>query len=116
MRVEFDDVDTDDDTRVEYQGEPFTGEVVERAPDGQVIALTSYFNGVEDGPTTEWYPTGELKATGSVAHGRAVGLHEEWYRDGTLAAQDEFDERGRHLARRRWDEAGNPTEDKAYRD
>ncbi|MET8278705.1 hypothetical protein [Micromonospora sp. NPDC005174] len=50
MRVEYDNVETEDDLRMTYQGEPFTGEVVERPPQGQDIAITMYFNGMEDGP------------------------------------------------------------------
>ena len=110
MRVDFDDIETEDDLRVTYQGEPFTGEVVERGPGGQVVALTTYFNGMEDGPSAEWYPTGERKSAGMVRYGSAVGVHEEWYRDGTLAARDEFDENGKLLSRHRWAEDGTPIE------
>lgn len=40
MRVDYDDVETEDDLRVTYQGDLFTGEVVQRAPQDQVIALS----------------------------------------------------------------------------
>ncbi|PPK63300.1 hypothetical protein CLV40_12913 [Actinokineospora auranticolor] len=111
MRVEFDDVDTEDDLHVVYQGEPFTGEVVERAPNGQIVALTTYFNGMEDGPSAEWYPSGEPKAAGAVRYGTAVGVHEFWHRDGGLAGRDEFDDSGRLLRRLRWAVDGTVVED-----
>lgn len=110
MRVEYDDVETEDDLRVTYQGEPFTGEVVERSPQGQVIALTTYFNGMEDGLSAEWYPGGERKAEGSVSYGTAVGVHEEWHRNGNTAARIEFDNQGKLLSCHRWAEDGTPVE------
>jgi antitoxin component YwqK of YwqJK toxin-antitoxin module len=110
VRVEYDDVKTEDDLRVTHQGEPFTGEVVERSPQGQVIAVTTYFNGMEDGSSTEWYPTGERRAAGSARYGLAVGVHEEWYRNGSLAIRSEFDDHGRLLSRHRWAPDGTPLE------
>ncbi|MEU1362484.1 hypothetical protein ABZ356_21885 [Micromonospora zamorensis] len=110
MRVEYDDVETEDDLRVTYQGEPFTGEVIERSPQGQVIALTTYFKGTEDGLSTEWYPSGERKAEGSARYGIAVGVHEEWHRNGNPAARVEFDDQGKLLSRHRWAEDGTPIE------
>ncbi|CCH15527.1 toxin-antitoxin system YwqK family antitoxin [Micromonospora lupini] len=110
MRVEYDDVETEDDLRVTYQGDLFTGEVVERSPQGQVIAITTYFNGMEDGLSTEFYPSGERKAEGSARYGTAVGVHQEWHRNGNLAARLEFDDQGKLLSRHRWAEDGTPIE------
>ena len=113
-RVDFDDVVTEDDLKVTLDGRAFTGEVVERARSGQVVALTTYSNGIEDGPSAEWYPSGERKATGSVSWRMAVGVHVEWHRNGRLAAQDEFDDRGGHLSLRRWDESGTLVEERVF--
>lgn len=114
MRVDFDDVDTEDDLKVTYQGRPFTGEVVERAPGGAIVAMTTYYEGMEDGPTAEWYPTGERKAEGVVRYGTAVGVHQTWHRNGAIATLDEFDDKGRLLLRRRWDESGRVVEDRSF--
>lgn len=110
MRVEYDDVVTEDDLRVTYRGELLTGEVVERSPQGQVVAVTTYFGGVEDGPSTEWYPTGERRAAGTARYGLPVSVHEEWYRNGSLAVRCEFDDHGRLLSRHRWALDGTPIE------
>ncbi|MFI6267290.1 toxin-antitoxin system YwqK family antitoxin [Micromonospora zamorensis] len=110
MRVEYHDVETEDDLRVTHQGELFTGEVVERSPQGQVIALTTYFKGMEDGLSAEWYPSGERKAEGSARYGTAVGVYEEWHRNGNPAARVEFDGQGKLLSRQRWAEDGTPIE------
>ncbi|WP_433648615.1 toxin-antitoxin system YwqK family antitoxin [Micromonospora zamorensis] len=108
MRVEYDDVETEDDLRVTHQGELFTGEVVERSPQGQVIVVTTYFKGMEDGLSAEWYPSGERKAEGSARYGMAVGVHEEWHRNGNPAARVEFDDQGKLISRQRWAEDGTP--------
>ena len=114
MRVDYDDVVFEDDLRVTHEGKAFTGEVVEHAPNGTVITLTTYFEGFEDGPTAEWYPTGEPRSEGLVRAGTAVGVHQAWHRNGTIAAYDEFDDRGKLRLRRRWDEAGTLLEDRAF--
>ncbi|MBM7774689.1 antitoxin component YwqK of YwqJK toxin-antitoxin module [Actinokineospora baliensis] len=114
MRVDYDDVVFEDDLRVTYQGRAFTGEVVEHAPNGAVVALTTYFEGLEDGPSAEWYPTGEPKAEGTVRAGSAVGVHKTWHRNGTIATYDEFTDRGKLTLRRRWDESGTVLEDRSF--
>jgi antitoxin component YwqK of YwqJK toxin-antitoxin module len=114
MRVDFDDVVTENDLRVTYQGRSYTGEVVERAPDGAVVAVTTYWQGVEDGPSAEWYPTGEPKYEGLVRFGTAVGVHRSWHRNGTVAAYDEFSDEGRLVLRRRWEDTGELVEDRSF--
>lgn len=106
-RVDFDEVDWDEFGLVVHDGEPVTGEVVERAPNGAIAAVTSYVNGREDGPSTEWYPSGQVKARGEVRFGEAVGVHQVWHANGQLAAETEFDDQGHRLSNREWDEAGN---------
>jgi antitoxin component YwqK of YwqJK toxin-antitoxin module len=114
MRIDFDDADWDDNAHLTYEGTPFTGEVVEKHPNGRVIAVTSYLDGREDGPSEEWYPSGELKARGSAKDGNAIGLHQEWYRNGRLSSEVQFDINGRQLAKRTWDEDGILTDEKIY--
>lgn len=108
-RVDFDQVDWDDFALVVHNGEPFTGEVVEKGPGGVIVAVTSYVNGREDGPSTEWYPSGQVKARGDARFGQAVGVHQVWHPNGQLAAETEFDDQGHQLSNREWDEAGNVT-------
>jgi antitoxin component YwqK of YwqJK toxin-antitoxin module len=117
MRINIDDADMSDDHRLTYQGEWFTGEAVETARNGQVIALTTYYAGMEDGPSKEWYPDGQPKSEGQVRYGMAIGTFREWHRNGRLAVEQRFDDEGhgRQLSLRRWDEDGNLIEDKTYR-
>jgi hypothetical protein len=81
-RIDIDDADWDCSALLIHEGVLFTGEAFEKHPNGQVIAVTSYTNGREDGPSEEWYPTGELRARGSVSDGRPSGCT----RSGTATA------------------------------
>jgi antitoxin component YwqK of YwqJK toxin-antitoxin module len=115
MRVDFDEVDWDDDLLLIHDGAPFTGEVVEKTRDGAVVAVTGYTDGYEDGPSTEWFPTGELKFHGVARRGWAVGVHQVWHRNGRLASERAFDDEGHQLSNREWDENGNLLEESIYR-
>lgn len=110
--VDVDDPEIDGDLagRVTYRGELFTGQTVEYSPGGTRIALTSYIDGVEDGPSKEWYPDGRPLSEGMVKTGRAIGEWREWYPSGRLKQLDVFDDAGNHLSRTAWDEGGNPAD------
>lgn len=97
------------DLRLEYRGEPFTGEVVERAGE-QLLSQEFYVDGVPHGPTREWWPDGRRRAEGEMRHGLPHGTHRRWYADGRPEAERDFDEAGRLVSVRRWDEDGNPVE------
>jgi antitoxin component YwqK of YwqJK toxin-antitoxin module len=115
MRVNLDDTDYEAGGRLTYDGELFTGEVAETTNDGQLIALTNYFKGMEHGPSQEWYRGGQRRAEGVAHYGVNIGVARTWHANGQLASEQEFDEQGRELYSRRWDENGNLVEDKAYR-
>ena len=92
-----------------------TGEVVETTSTGANVAVTSYTDGREDGPSTEWYASGELKARGASRLGLAVGVHKEWHVNGQLAAETAFDDQGHQLSNREWNETGNEIAGQDYR-
>lgn len=108
MRVNIDDTDFDDDLRYFYDGEPFTGEAVETHPNGQVINLITFRNGVEHGPQLGWYPDGSRRSETNVVNGNPVGISRRWHRNGQLAEEGEFDEHGTMTGFCRWDEEGSP--------
>ncbi|MEU7480618.1 hypothetical protein AB0A63_31885 [Lentzea sp. NPDC042327] len=89
-----------------HDGEPFTGELEDTDAEGNVIALSSYVDGIEHGPQTEWYPSGEKQAEGRCHRGSPVGEWREWHRNGKLAEHDLFNVFGELVERRRWDEHG----------
>lgn len=105
MRVDVDDVENDGGL-VFYQGEPFTGEVVEQGEDGSLASLYTYDTGSEDGPYREWYPDDQLYKEGRMRRGLPVGLHRRWHANGVLAEEVLFGDHGDHQGRREWDESG----------
>ncbi|AXK86427.1 hypothetical protein IU436_22940 [Nocardia farcinica] len=98
-----------DDQRLEHDGEPFTGEVVEQVG-GQLVSQQFYVDGLAHGPEREWWADGGRKAEGEMRHGMPVGVHRFWHRNGQLAEEREFDDAGRMIRRRKWDENGDPVE------
>lgn len=71
---EVDDSEVDDSLRLMYEGEPFTGELVNTY--GETLTfLETYRNGWPDGPRREWYHDGTLKAEGMARHSVAIGTH-----------------------------------------
>ncbi|WP_040804587.1 toxin-antitoxin system YwqK family antitoxin [Nocardia concava] len=103
------EIATDDDLRLTFRGEPFTGEVVETIGD-QLLSQEFYVAGVPHGPDREWWAGGPLKSEGEVDYGRPKGIWRSWHHNGQLAEEREFNGRGHLTAVRRWDEAGNPIE------
>ncbi len=103
----------DDRMITTYQERPFTGEVVDFAEDGSTVELTSFENGIEHGPQSEWFPGGQKRLEGQCDHGKAVGEWREWFQTGQLARYEEFNEFGDLVKRQRWSEAGELTEDYA---
>ncbi len=99
----------DYEQRLLYRGRPFTGEVEERSG-GVVISLDSYVDGLQDGPSREWYKDGTLRSEATVRKGRPVGVAREWHPNGTLASEQVFAENGLTMLQDfHWDENGQPT-------
>ncbi|WP_392668307.1 toxin-antitoxin system YwqK family antitoxin [Streptomyces sp. LN785] len=103
------DVDMDPGGRLLHRGVLFTGEVEERSG-GVVVSLDSYVDGVQHGPSRDWYKGGVLRAEATARSGRPVGVSKAWYPNGTLATEQVFSEDGLTiLVDRQWDETGRPT-------
>ncbi|MEU5630189.1 toxin-antitoxin system YwqK family antitoxin [Streptomyces rishiriensis] len=110
-RIDIDDpeVDMDDAQRLLYRGELFTGEVTEYLGDA-LVSLDEYVDGVQDGPSLEWYKDGTLRSETMVRKGRACGESKAWHQNGTLASLRVFDEDGLTFRENyEWDEDGRPT-------
>jgi len=107
MRVSVDDTDMDDQQRVLYNGEPFSGTVCETGKDDQLIAETEYRDGVQDGVSREYYPNGQLEAEEQYDFGHPQGLLRYWYPNGRLREEKVVDS-GRLLQGRQWAEDGTP--------
>lgn len=99
------------DYLVFFNGEPYTGEVVEQGPDGGLGSLYTYDDGALDGPYREWFPDQQLVVEGEMAGGVHVGVLRKWSSRGHRVEEVRFDELGREVGRRRWDENGELAHD-----
>jgi antitoxin component YwqK of YwqJK toxin-antitoxin module len=116
-RIDVDDpqLETELDSRVTYRGEFFTGEVAETSG-GVLVALTTYRDGFEDGPSQEWFADGTPLSDGTVRRGFPVGPWRLWHSNGVLAEEKVFDDEGKGdiLRLRRWSESGELVKDATY--
>ncbi|WP_329410129.1 hypothetical protein OG802_12725 [Streptomyces sp. NBC_00704] len=109
VAIEDPEVDMDDAQRLLYRGELFTGEVTEYLGD-KLVSLDEYVDGVQHGPSLEWYKDGTLRSESMVRKGLACGESKEWNSNGTLASLRVFDDDGLTLRESyEWDEDGRPT-------
>jgi antitoxin component YwqK of YwqJK toxin-antitoxin module len=105
-RVDMDDIDIDVGGCYLYEGEAFTGEVVEVDKSGRIVGLTTVERGLAHGPDLTWYPNGQLQSEVDVVRGISVGISRSWHPNGQLAEELHHRAGGAPTARR-WDEEGN---------
>ena len=79
---------------------------------GTIIALTTYVDGHEDGPSLEWYPDGNLKEEGLVRRYKPVGTWRNLHQNGRLAREEQVSNEGDVVVRRRWKEEGGRIENR----
>lgn len=113
-RVNFDDVDSNDSLEYVVDGVPYTGEIVEYAPTGEMVELITVVNGLAHGPSLSWYRDGQLQIEQSLARGRPVGRSRKWHPNGALADELVFDESGRMISKTVWNELGEELEQISY--
>lgn len=94
-RIDIDDLDWDiNQCAVTGEG-PFTGEAVEYDPDGHLVAVVSFREGLKDGKETHFFPDGKVAFEGVWRYGAGgVGVHRSWYANGGLKQEAHYDDRG----------------------
>lgn len=105
---DVDDIGDGADDRLEYRGEPYTGEIVQQGVDG-LLAQEFYVNGIAHGPIREWWADGTPRSEGQVREGLEYGDFREWYKNGQLASVKHFDDHGMLVKLEEWDDDGNQT-------
>ncbi|MEU3025354.1 hypothetical protein ABZ644_21950 [Nocardiopsis alba] len=106
--------DYDDYGAALLDGEPFTGEAIEKSGD-VVVGLTTFVGGREDGPKKTWYENGQIRTEGRASRVRgATGVWSEWSESGQLVERKEFDEKGNMISWRQWGEDGVLIKDETY--
>ncbi|WP_018753579.1 toxin-antitoxin system YwqK family antitoxin [Paenibacillus sanguinis] len=105
--VNFDYLEfADDSDMVLYNDNPFSGLAYELYPNGQIMHVTSYKNGFEDGVCREWYASGEIKCEFEMNRGRIHGDRKYWHRNGSIKSIAHY-ELAFELDYTEWDEHGN---------
>jgi antitoxin component YwqK of YwqJK toxin-antitoxin module len=105
--LNLDATSVDNELRLQYEGELFTGEVVEELIPGQLLSQELYVDGLPHGSIREWWPDGRLKSEGENYRGRPRGVFRHWHPDGRPAASILFDSEGTSRAVREWDGDGH---------
>lgn len=106
--VDFDDCDYSDAQELLHGGQPFTGAVVERGPQGQIVSLQWFRFGIPDGISRIWSHEGQLQQEIDYAFGMPT-CHREWHANGQLSLEIFFGKMGIVTTAAAWDEGGNPT-------
>jgi antitoxin component YwqK of YwqJK toxin-antitoxin module len=105
-KLRYDDVEG-----VYYLGDqPFTGVAYTQYPDGSPMSESEYRDGVFSGVSRGWSRTGSLESESHYLLGALHGKSRQWHTNGQLA-EDEDHEYGILVRGKKWDEAGNLTED-----
>ena len=89
----------------------FSGESVETLKNGTMATLTTYVDGVEEGPHRMWHDNGSLEFSCELHDGNPVGLARSWAEDGRLEEEQFFGAHGTLEWSRRWNAAGDLVED-----
>jgi antitoxin component YwqK of YwqJK toxin-antitoxin module len=110
-KLTLDQIDYDEDLRAIYGGEHIYGEVVELDAEGRTVAVTTFTDGVKDGPWRTYYPNSRLKAECSYRMGLPDGLSRTWHPNGAPASEATF-EYGDVVAERAWSEDGTEVDPK----
>ncbi|MEU7769467.1 hypothetical protein AB0B25_30900 [Nocardia sp. NPDC049190] len=108
MRVLLDDAEYNDDDRLTYGGQLFTGVAVEVDEDGVILGETSFRDGVQDGPERGFRDDGSLSIENIYLFG-IIREGRRWHGNGRLAYEMHADQSGRMESEQYWDPDGNPS-------
>jgi antitoxin component YwqK of YwqJK toxin-antitoxin module len=65
-----------------FNGQPYSGYVIEKYINGQDASKNAYFNGKLEGKQEKWFENGAKMEFRFYKENRKVGLHEGWYANG----------------------------------
>lgn len=108
--VEFRSLTHDEDGKMWYQRQLFSGIAVDYWPNGQLASEEHYIDGLQDGWSRGWHENGVLSVETLFRKGRATGLHRKWNPNGQLKSEEEI-EQGIRLWSKEWNEDGRLLKD-----
>ena len=116
--------------RLIYKGKLFTGRYIEEIPAMEIIQITEYKYGLENGESTmknlhgqilekryyqdglkvgihrSWFLNGNDRVYSEFKDGKYVGDRWEWFENGKPAVYSKFDQDGRILVEKKWNRYG----------
>lgn len=110
LRVDFDEMDTQDGLTYIWKGQPFTGIAYELRPDGTLRDEIEFVDGQMHGPSRDWYESGQIESETAYYCGTPYGPDRNWDECGRLR-REAFLEFGFPAREKRWDEHGRLTLD-----
>lgn len=111
-RVDFDELElvVRDGYYLFWKGQPFTGFALERFPDGTLQSEVYHVDGIEHGPSRQWYPWGKLMEEKNLWNGGLHGYERTWDEQGRLISE-RIGEFGIAISEKRWNEQGRLMKD-----
>lgn len=64
--------------------QPFTGEAIERGLTGKITTQTHYKNGLQNGPSKNYFSNGQLLISANYKDGKLNGPYKSYYENGKL--------------------------------
>ncbi len=109
--VLFDDCDYSDAHELMYKGVPYTGAVIERGAQGQILSLQHFRRGILDGLSRCWDSKGALQSETDYAFGWPKYLR-EWHANGQLKRDVLYHASPRTgvVHDNAWDKSGQPVD------
>ena len=98
------------------EGDPFTGSMIERRPDGTLQARSSLSNGLLEGLSEGWHTNGQRQVLESFHAGVSDGLRTKWHPNGQKLSEATIKSGKIEGLFRRWDETGALSEEITMRD
>ncbi len=85
---------------------PYTGLARTNYPSGEKFLVTSWVNGKQEGPTTEWYMNGQKKSEEKWVNGKEHGPWMWWRENGQKEAEENWVNGKQHGFTTHWHENG----------
>ena len=107
-RINWDDLDTEDNYQYFWNDIPYTGIAFELHGNGQLSVEQEFEGGWMAGLTKEYYPSGQLKMEGDGNGSVFEGIARYWHKNGQLKTEYYHNtKRGFYPYHKEWDEEGN---------
>ena len=84
---------------------PYSGKVLYRSDEGQILSESIFLNGVPHGPQRAYYPNEQKSMESIYDHGVMIGIQTKWWRDGKIK-EEVYWSGGKCYGSKSWDNSG----------